>query len=164
MKTTYGQFMDMIKKHSWQAIWEAQSYFKLEELVPKKEFEHRGKKLLEIIRPKALLTLLEIRILMNNPIQVNTWLWNSSGFEYRGWRPPSYYLDEQSYSQHIFFNAFDFDVKDKDADEVRQLLYQYKQEGKLQHLTGIEEDVSWIHIDCRESLRLNDDGLFLFKA
>ncbi len=142
-------------------LWEEQSFFCLEEIVSKDVFTARGSKALELFNENALRTLLELRQLFGTSMTVNNWKWRGD-WQFRGFRPWSWYK-KQSYSQHAFGNAFDFDVKGLTAEEARQKIIGWKKEGKLQYLTCMELDVNWVHIDCRISNRLDENGLFLFK-
>ena len=188
MKTNYGIFSeDQLRKLAIE-LWNDQNYFRIEELVPEQVFRERDTKAIELFNPRAIISLIETRILADSPITINTWYKHNdgSGFQFRGFRPPYYYLNKYvvkyelkkitlsqlldltrthfSASQHTLFNAFDYDVRGYSAEEFRIKLTKWKQEGKLPFLTGLEEDVTWVHNDYRLSERLNEDGLFLFKA
>lgn len=141
---------------------EVTKYFSLKELVPKTVYDRFGDNSWEFFTPEILSTLNDIRILFDSIIMVNTWSWGGN-FHYRGFRPIDYYEGTLSFSQHIRGNAIDFDVKWFTADEVRKELIKQKQQNKLPYLTGVEENVNWVHIDCRQCSRLNENGLFLFK-
>jgi len=186
MKTPYGIFLDSKLRKIALELWKDQKYFTIEEVVPEKIYQEKKENCIELFRPEAILTLIEIRLLADAPVTVNNWASVKGGFQFRGYRPPYYYLDQlikkhkqkeidlntllnqisnfNSYSQHTWFNAFDFNVKGYTAEEFRQLLLGWKREGKLSYLTGIETGVPWVHIDCRVSDRLDADGLFLFSA
>lgn len=136
--------------------------FSIKELVPKDIYDLRGEKSWELFRPEALITLDELRILFDAPVTINNWPWGGK-FHYRGFRPITYYNGKFSLSQHILANAFDFDVKGLTADQARTKIIDWKKRGALRYLTGIELNISWIHIDFRMCERLNADGLFLFN-
>jgi hypothetical protein len=136
--------------------------FRLEEFVSKDIFKRRGEKAWELFTPDIIETINDLRVLFNTPITINNWFWDGR-LQYRGLRPTSYYAGKESLSQHIRGNALDFDVKDYTAEEARQEITAWKRQGLLKKLTGLELDTNWVHIDCRQSERLNQDGLFLFK-
>ena len=167
---TILQFLNNFKKNKdmempIMELWESQTYFILEELVPKDVYYDRGDKAIEIISEPALRTLIKIRELFQNPITVNNWKWEGP-YNNRGYRHESYYNDDRKhYSQHQFGNAFDFDVRGFKADDARELIKGWKKNGELPYLTGLEEGegVTWVHIDCRLTDRLNEDGLFIFN-
>ena len=163
MNSPYKDFKDSMRISPLSIWMEHNTFFSTKELVPKQVYTDRGEQALELARPEALLTLLEIRLLINAPMTINSWSWDNTGFQYRGYRPASYYGNKVSYSQHLLFNAFDFDVKGYNAHQVRDMLLQWKREGKLPYLTGIERTVNWVHIDCRLSNFLDEDGLFWFN-
>ena len=136
--------------------------FRIEELVPKTIFEYRKDKCWELFAPEILQTIDEIRELFQSPIIINNWMWGGV-FQYRGFRPISYYDGKDSLSQHIRGNALDFDVKGLSAEDARKKIIGWKKDGKLNRLTALELGTSWVHIDCRQSERLNNYGLFLFN-
>jgi len=162
MKTNYGAFIDDNAHKTALELWDMQEFFSMQELVPREVFLARGEKAIELFSPESIISLIETRVLFDAPINLNTWVWGG-GFSYRGFRPGSYYKTT-SYSQHSLANAFDYDVKGYTAEEARQQLIQWKREGKLSYLTGIEEDVNWVNNDYRITNRLDNDGLFLFSA
>ncbi|NQU32901.1 MAG: hypothetical protein HQ521_06670 [Bacteroidetes bacterium] len=146
-----------------QDVWKSQNYFCLEELTPKDIFTQMGENSLELFSGFLIYTIIELRELFGYPITANNWKW-SGLLQYRGFRPSSFY-DGVSYSQHLYGNALDFDVKGKTAWEARDCITRWKSQGKLRFLTGMEigEKVNWVHIDCRLSCNPGENGLFLFK-
>lgn len=148
-------------------LWAEQTYFCIEEIVPGDVFKAKENKiiklhnLIEIFHENAIRTLIEIRDLFAYPITINDWEWGGP-WHYRGYRPASYY-SATSYSQHLFGNAFDFDVKGHTANEAREKIIQWKKEGFLKYLTGLELNINWVHIDCRISDQLDENGLFTFN-
>jgi len=137
--------------------------FRIEELVSKDIFAARGDKSWELFTPQIIETLDELRELFDSIMTINNWLWNGN-FQYRGFRPVSYYAGRSSLSQHIRGDALDFDVKGLSAKQARSKIISWKKSGKLKYLTGMELETNWVHIDCRQSERLNDYGLFLFNT
>lgn len=144
-------------------LWDEQDFFRLEEIVSQKTFLARGEKSIELFNPYALYSLIETRILFGVKMRINDWLWGGR-FHHRGHRGNDYYRGKITFSQHPLGNAFDYDVEGYTAEEARLKLIQWKREGKLKFLTGIEEGVNWVHNDYRVCRRLDSDGLFLFKA
>ncbi|MCK5611265.1 hypothetical protein KAR91_55860 [Candidatus Pacearchaeota archaeon] len=187
MKTNHANWLEKQMKTAIE-LWNDQSFFIIEELVPEAVYMARREKAIELCQPNALITLIETRVLADSPFYVNNWHKRGENqgkeFQFRGWRPPYYYLLKlvEDYekgklelkvllellkvhfkcSQHTFFNAWDYDVKGCTAARFRKKLIQWKKEGKLKHLTGIEKKVNWVHNDYRISERLDENGLFMF--
>ncbi len=143
-------------------LWEDQTYFALYEIVSEEVYQSRGDNSIELFSENALRTIIELRDLFAYPITINNWKWGGK-WQYRGFRPASFYPGRVSYSQHLLGNAFDFDVKGHNAEECRTKIIEWKKEGFLKYLTGLEDDVNWVHVDCRISQRLDENGLFIFK-
>ena len=125
--------------------------FIIQELVPSEVYSKFGEKSWMFLSRNILSTLAELRILFDKPITVNTWKWGGR-FEQRGFRTWHHYSNLQQYvesfSQHKFGNALDFDVKNINADKAREYIRRWKNQGCLPNLTRIETGVSWVHIDC----------------
>lgn len=123
-------------------------YFKVEELVPKSVFLDLGPRSLILMDCRMLYTIDLIRQHFNSPITINNW--NTGGsFSQRGLR-----TDDNTgakYSQHRYGRAIDFDVKGKTAEQVRAEII--KNKDKFEHITVLETDVSWVHMDCRNQDR-----------
>ena len=161
MKNKHAQWIDG-HRLSVISIWKEQEFFRIEEIVSPFVFEKRGESAIELFNPNALLTLIEMRILFDAPMTANNWLWEGN-FAQRGYRGNDYYKGENTFSQHSLGNAFDFDVKGFSVGEARKKLQLWKRLGYLPHLIGIEQDVNWVHTDCRMTDRIDDDGLFWFS-
>jgi len=88
---------------------------------------------------KVSLVLQEIRNRLNRPIRVTS-----------GLRAKKYneLIHGAKASMHIWGKALDFQVKDIDADQVRNLVFPWLDELKIrmENLNGS----SWVHIDIRE--------------
>ncbi len=176
----YAKWLNSLQKTAIE-LWNDQDFFRIEELVPRDVFLERGEKCIELFPAPAIVTIVETRILYDSAMTINNWLWGGE-FQFRGWRPFYYYFDklvednpemgpEETTtlaschfvcSQHSFANAFDYDVRGYTAERARRKLIQWKSEGKLKFLTGIEKDVNWVHNCYRICRRLDDNGLFLF--
>ena len=61
-------------------------------------------------------------------------------------------------SEHFFGKATDFDVDNYPAETIRHEIINNPDEGVFKYITGIELNVPWVHIDCR-----NYNGLLQFK-
>ncbi|WP_029689428.1 hypothetical protein [Thermoanaerobacter sp. A7A] len=129
-------------------------YFKLYELVPPEIY--KGEDYLKhwfIFDDRCLRAIDIIREKFGKCV-VNTWKGGGS-HRYRGFRPFTCDIGAY-YSQHKFGRAIDLVPLDEDVNTVRQYLIDTKGLDGL--ITGIELDVDWLHIDCR-----NYNGLYLFR-
>lgn len=139
--------------------------FTWKELVSEALWLRRGGKVCELFTPEILHTLDIIRKNFNCPININDWSYGGR-FDYRGFREIAYYSNRDindSLSQHLRGNAFDFDVTGYAAEDARDKIRSMKKKGLLPFLTGIEIDINWVHIDCRVTDRLDRNGLFEFR-
>jgi hypothetical protein len=139
--------------------------FTIEELVDRATFEARGNKSWELLCPRALMTLQDIRNHFGAPVTVNTWA-RGGNFSQRGLRSPLANVGSQ-YSQHKFGRAFDLDVQGMSAEEVRQEIIRAKNEDpkKFPYMAAIELGVNWFHFDTRNTGRGQQEngGLFCFN-
>jgi hypothetical protein len=143
-------------------------YFLLAELVPPEVYYKFGEKAKEFLDPALIHILYKIREMIGRPMTINTWHqdindWsNVEGwdiqkhrFRFRGLRPPECNVGA-AYSQHRFGRAADFDVKGWTADETREWIKaNAEQLFEESYITGItlEEGVSWVHLDIRNSIK-----------
>jgi hypothetical protein len=125
-------------------------HFDIQELVSKSVYTNLGARSLIVMDPRILYTIDLIRDHFNRFITVNDWSWKGK-FSQRGFRDSSNV--GAKYSQHRYGRAIDFDVKGLEAEEVRQELI--NNADKFEYITTIEKDVNWIHIDCRNSDRID---------
>lgn len=122
-------------------------YFKIEELVDKATYAKFNEGAWMFFNPQALMSLDGTREFFGVSITVNNW--DEGGqFQFRGFRPITY-TGGGTYSQHRFGNAFDCDVKGLSASEVRKRILANKDNELLKFITCIEDDVNWVHLDCR---------------
>ncbi len=126
-------------------------HFKIYELVDRVTWYMEKEDAWNHFTPVSLTGLDNLRDFFNVPLTVNTWWWNPNGFQYRGYRPPSYAAGAQ-YSQHRIGNAFDFDVKGMNAQDARNKIIENKDDPLLEGITRMEIGVNWVHIDF---MRLN---------
>lgn len=121
--------------------------FKIQELVPKKVYEDRGEKAIQLLDKSLILFIDNLRSHLGKPITINNWLWGGD-LQYRGLRTPDSDVYSK-YSQHSYGRAVDFDVKGMSAEEVRHFLVQHRYFHWIEPVTFIEDDVSWVHVDVR---------------
>lgn len=127
-------------------------HFKIVELVPPNVHNARGEKAWELIDPRLIEILDRLRSRYGK-MTVNNWFWGGER-EWSGLRTPDspYY---SPYSQHSFGRAADCLFADVSVEEVRADILG----GGFSFVGGIEEDVSWLHIDVR-----NYNGIKRFRA
>lgn len=113
--------------------------------MPSKEYEQYW---LILMDDRILITADEIREYYGVPVTINNWYWGGN-FKNRGFREMNTSVGAKL-SQHKFGRAFDFDVKNVPAEQVRNDI----RKGKFPLITCIEKDVSWVHADVRNVNRL----------
>lgn len=139
------------------------SGFRIEELVPKSIYRHRGDKAWELLDIRLVWLVDCFKMWLENkkakkiPFTINNWLWkgsrNWSGFRtvgYKGYSPTS---------QHSLGRAFDILVKGFPIREVQELLEEFVntyfeeiQELHLQVTIEMGSSVTWLHIDSRPNI------------
>jgi len=135
-------------------------YFKIEELVDPVMLKRFGSYNLfkNALDSRILFEIDNIRTFFNKPITINNW--NIGGeFSLRGLRPFDC-KEGGLLSAHKFGKALDFDVKGLTAEEVRQAII--KNSSKFINISRMEDNVSWVHIDCVNINKTN--GIELFTA
>ena len=120
-------------------------HFKWYELMPSEEYKPYW---LILMDERLLMTLDAIREHYKRPVIVNNWMQGGS-FRNRGFRPMTGDVGAK-YSQHRFGRAVDFDVLGIPAEQVRNDI----RSGLFPEITCIEANVSWVHIDVRNTKRL----------
>lgn len=135
--------------------------FRIEELVPKAVFDKRGEKAWELINPELSVSVQAIKDYTNCRVTINDYLWggirNNQCF-----RTADFY-DGFSLSQHLRGDAADPLIEGMSPEESRELIIYMKKNGKLDYVTAMEDEVNWLHIDCRPCEREDETGLFIFK-
>jgi len=129
-------------------------HFWIEELLPKEfflKYRHKGDALWLIFDDRLLMTLDSLRDQFGI-MTINDWLW-SGNRQFSGFRPWDSLGSELS--QHKFGRAADVIFRDHEAKDIREWII--KNRNYFPYITGIEKDVSWLHIDVR-----NYDGLLIF--
>jgi len=120
-------------------------YFQWYEFMPSKEYEPYW---LILMDERILITADEIREYYGVPVTINNWYWGGN-LKNRGFREMNTAIGAKL-SQHKFGRAFDFDVKNVPAEQVRNDI----RKGKFPLITCIEKGVNWVHADVRNVKRL----------
>jgi uncharacterized protein YcbK (DUF882 family) len=122
-------------------------YFKAYELVSRQDYELLGEtKVWEIMDPRLLETLDTVKERFpKGSMFINTWYWGMdrhwSGLRTAGskyWKVGS---------MHSYGKAVDFVFTEYDEAEVRKYIIEHPEE--FPHIRGIEDNISWVHIDVR---------------
>jgi len=121
-------------------------FFDVREFVPPDVYKDRGINAWMLIDPRLIEVMDVIREAVKAPITINNYVWGGSrrwsGLRLSG---SPYY---SPYSQHSYGRAVDFLVKGMKAEEVRKLIKQLFQDGKLPVIgLRMELRVSWVHLD-----------------
>mgnify|MGYP000698604211 CR=1 FL=1 len=129
-------------------------HFAIHELVPPKVYRDRGEKAWELMDERILQTIDKLRdrfgaAIINNYEFGGDRKWSGLRTSDSPWFSP--------YSQHTFGRAVDVIFRDVTAEEVREELrniYDQVLNNVLPGITAVEEDVDWLHIDCRNCERI----------
>jgi hypothetical protein len=124
-------------------------YFKLKELVPPKIFDKYGERAWGFLDDRALITIDALRKKFGK-ITINDYSWGGPN-KYRGFRPYNSNVGA-IYSQHKFGRAFDCVFVSITAEEVRVYIKENPEE--FPYVNSMEEDVTWLHFDCRNCNRI----------
>jgi len=131
-------------------------HFKIHELVPKKMYSKYGNKAWRYVDVRLIETIDILKEHFNlGTMTINNYFWGGNR-EWSGIRTP----DSPNYSygsQHSYANAFDIVFSDYSAEEVRNYIIENK--NVFKYVKGMELDVSWVHLDCR-----NEDEMVLFRV
>lgn len=124
-------------------------HFIIQELVPKKVYEDRGKSAWELLDDRLLITLDQLRDEYGS-ITINNWKWYGNR-EWSGLRTPDsdWY---RPYSQHTFGRAADCIFNEVDVEKVRKDIL--NDPDKFPCINFIELDTDWLHFDVRNCTRI----------
>ena len=129
-------------------------HFKIQELVPPEVYNSLGERSWLVLDPRIVVSIDQLREHFG-PCTVNNW--HSGGtLHYRGFRPSDCKVGAQ-FSQHRFGRAMDCSFN-ASAPIVRE--YILANRDKFPFITRMEDDVSWVHIDCGDH---GDDDIQVFK-
>ena len=133
-------------------------YFKIQELVDKNTYSHRGDNAWLLFDSRAITMLDRLKeVFSEGTITVNNWYWGGDR-EWSGLRTSEspYYSPT---SQHTFGRAFDCVFSAYSAEQVRTYLLRHQSEFK--YITRLEEGVSWLHFDVANT---DTNGIITFKG
>ena len=126
-------------------------YFKAHELVPPNIYINFGESSFKFMNKELIMTIDMIKEKFNKgTMTINDYKWKGDR-QFSGLRT----TDSPDYShtsQHSLGNAIDCIFSDYTAEEVRT--YILANLNEFPYIKGIELDVSWLHIDCRNTLTL----------
>ena len=133
--------------HTGDILYYRPEHFIIEELVDEKTFNDRGQKAFDLLEPKMLWTIDQLRKIYGS-ITINNWKWGGQ-FQYSGFRP-KHCLTGAAYSQHRLGKAFDLKFKDHEPAKIREDIRNNPDREEFKYITCVEEDTpTWLHIDCR---------------
>jgi hypothetical protein len=123
-------------------------YFDVREFVPPEVYKALGASSWQVMDPRMIWTLDQIRAFYKRPITVNNW--HTGGpFKYRGFRPRSYTETTAAYGDHYMGRATDFDVAGMSAEEFRKQIRMNLGNPMFRYVTICEEGVNWVHLGIR---------------
>lgn len=129
-------------------------YFRAEEWVCPDVFKRFGDRSLDFIDYRVKETALVIREKMGLPMYINNWVWGGNKTQ-RGLRCNLCQIVRDKtnaeivyLSPHPFGKGWDFNVKGKTAQEVRDWLKE--NQILLPYPIRVELKVNWVHIDVME--------------
>ena len=138
-------------------------YFGIDELVSKQVHQKYGDVAWMFFDPRLIAVIDWMRETIDRPITCNNWKWGGN-FQQRGFRANldqivrDKTLQGRLYcSSHNNGQGIDFDVKGMTAEQVRQWLKDNK--ADIPFNIRVEDDVSWVHIDVRNT----GQKLYFFK-
>lgn len=139
-------------------------YFELQELVCPDVFKQYKERAWAFFDARLLITIDRLRLKLGKPIFVNSW--NEQGvLSQRGFRcikcdiVKTAFAENRLYvSAHMTGQAIDFDVQGLVASEVRE--YIIKNKNLWPYPIRLEDKVSWVHCDTRDSF--TDEKVILF--
>ena len=126
----------------------------LYEVLPKQFYEEEypthGNRLWMMFDYELLLTVHHMRKRYGT-VYLNNWYWGGDK-QYRGWRP--FHTTVGAYlSQHKFGRAVDMVFKFYSAERIRNDILASPYSTAFKFITGIEMEVSWVHIDVGNRYR-----------
>ena len=123
--------------------------FSLHEFIPKQQYEELGERSI-ILMDQRIFQIAQTLRNKFGTIIINDWYWEGKR-EYSGWRPSHYHIGAK-YSQHKFGRAIDCITRECTAEEARAQIKKNEAYWYQQGIRCIENKVSWLHIDVRNTL------------
>ena len=137
-------------------------YFELYELLPPNIYNqyhaHPGK-LWGMFDDRLLKTLHNLRHRYGKMV-MNTWYWGGV-YKERGWRPWNTLTGAQ-FSQHKFGRAGDPIPVEISAEDIRQDILKDPFHPDFEHITCLEMNISWLHIDVRNHDKKKNGILLIY--
>lgn len=124
-------------------------YIELYEVLPKyfyEKYKYLSDKLWLMFDERVLWTADRIRMRYGKII-MNTWIWGGN-HQFRGWRPLECEVGALL-SQHKFGRGLDLYPVESSAEEIRQDVMADPFCEDFQHITCIEANIIWFHMDTR---------------
>lgn len=142
-------------------------YFRVEEFVCKHVYNRFKEQSWQFLDEKLLDVVVFIREGLGLPMYINNWVWGGNKDE-RGLRcnvcdivKTKTMKNEVYMSAHPFGKAVDFNVKGMTVQEVRDWLWEHRNE--LPHPIRVEKDVTWNHVDVH-LYGMSKDKITYFKG
>jgi hypothetical protein len=136
-------------------------HFDIKEFVPPEVYKLGEERAYMMLDQNMLKMMDGLREFFGVPIYVNNWSLGGSR-SYRGYRTPDCNVGA-AYSQHKFGRAADMDIEGyaaEDARDARDAIIKNQKSPLLNWITCLEDDVSWVHADCRN---IKTETIVLFK-
>ena len=128
-------------------------HFKVHEVLDPATFTTYGDKGLWFMDARILWTFDALREYFDKPIIINNYIFAKDGapvYKESGLRLVP--VGAASRSQHLYGRAGDLKVQDITAEDARkEIMARWRVEPAFRFITAIELDVSWLHIDCRNT-------------
>lgn len=140
-----------------EILKEIKKNFTIEEVVGPRTYVRYRERAWRFFDMRLLETMIILRKNIKKPIYVNNWDWSSRPghiplFDERGLRSNVQDIVKDKtarnklyLSAHVMGRAWDFDVKDMTAQEVR--IWIVNNEHYFPHKIRLENGVNWVHLD-----------------
>lgn len=119
-------------------------YFNATEFLPPEVYHARGERGMELIDSRVVATAIALREKFG-PMIINNWA-SGGNFTQRGFRSAGT-ATGAVWSQHKYGRALDCHFVHTRVEDARA--YILANPSEFPFITCIEEDVSWLHFDCR---------------
>lgn len=138
------------------------AHFEIYELVPPNiysRYHTEVRKIWGMFDERILITAQNLRNRYGKMV-CNDWYWDGKWKE-RGWRPWNTLTGAQ-FSQHKFGRALDLIPTNTDVEEIRRDILKDPNHPDFEHITCLEMNISWLHIDCRNYAKKYDGILLVY--